>query len=246
MEKLMDHTLKRQLDEQKQETTALREQMAEMTSMMHQLITTPEATQPHQVQHNTDSVVNNGPVLNQNIQINVFGKESTEHVTRRRVNDLLLPLLAYSAPDAAVQALLQAALLIYSDAEHPENITCYLPNKKRKEALVYSSMGWEVQPISLVLPPMMQSSVDLLFDKQPVTGLGDTPEDADMDACGRILKELQAFEKDPTKARQVAGPEGTLKAVLVRNKEQLARVLKKLPIPGTKNDVVPEVPELPE
>jgi hypothetical protein len=49
-----------------------------------------------------------------------------------------------------------SAVLVYSD---PENLTAYLPNKRTN--------GWEVQPASLVLPPMAQKNVNTLFDRQP-------------------------------------------------------------------------------
>lgn len=168
-----------------------------------------------------------------NIQINVFGRENLDHVTRGQIYEIIEPLKLRSLPDAAVQAVLSAAMLAYSDPEHPENLTCYLPNKKTKDVLVHGGAGWEVKPVQLVLPPMMQRSVDLLFDRQPISGVDGTPEDADNEACASIMKELQEFEKDPKKARQVAGPDGTLRVVLVRNKDQLARILEKLPVAGT-------------
>ncbi|MEL0212665.1 MAG: hypothetical protein VW891_19135, partial [Novosphingobium sp.] len=119
---------------------------------------------------------------------------------------------------AAHAAVLKTAMLVYSDPDHPENLTAYLPNKKTNDVLVRTSRrgtsGWEVQPASLVLPPMAQKSVDTLFDRQPY-------EDADEYAP--LMKELADNEK-----RYVEGAE--LRPILVRNKALLARVLETLPL----------------
>ena len=259
MEKLMTFTMQRQIAELKAQTAKQAEehakqaeehskQMAEIAAMMKQMMSGQLTTLPEQkeaptaeqtlVQAQDQGVgINNGVVVQNtnNITFNIFGAENIDHVTRARIAEILAPLKQFSASDAAIQALLQTALLIYSDPEHPENITCYMPNKKTKEALVYKDAGWEVQPVSLVLPPIMQKSVDLLFDKQPIEGVGDTPVGTDMDACGDILKVLQEFEKDPKRAKQIAGTDGSLRAVLIRNKGQLARILEKPPEPGTTN-----------
>jgi 23S rRNA A2030 N6-methylase RlmJ len=105
-------------------------------------------------------------------------------------------------------------MLVYSDPDHPENLTAYLPNKKTNDVLVHAEAGWEVQPASLVLPPMAQKSVDTLFDHQPY-------EDAD--DYGPLMKELAENEK-----RYAAGSE--LRPILVRNKDLLARALETLPV----------------
>lgn len=160
--------------------------------------------------------------------INVFGQERLDHITQSQIHQILTGVRAYSLFDAAIQAVLQAAMLAYSDPEHPENLTCYLPNKKTKDALVHGGTGWEIQPVQLVLPPMMQKSIDLLFHRQPLEGL----ERDELEACGKTLKELETCEQDPLKARQLAGPDGALRAVLIRNKDQLARILAKLPVAG--------------
>ena len=153
------------------------------------------------------------------VNINVFGKEGLDHVTIARIKAILDESLARPAlPEAASAAVLKTAMLVYSDPGHPENLTCYLPNKKTNDVLVHASRNgttaWEVQPASLVLPPMAQKSVDTLFDRQPY-------EDAD--EYGPLMKELAENE-----ARYVAGHE--LRPVLVRNKDLLARALESLPV----------------
>ena len=37
----------------------------------------------------------------------------------------------------ALTAMLKAATMVYSDPAHPENLMCYLPNKKQDSALVH-------------------------------------------------------------------------------------------------------------
>ena len=159
-------------------------------------------------------------VDNRKVVINVFGQEGLAHVTADRIKAILDESLQVPALPAAVDtAILKTALLVYSDPDRPENLTCYLPNKKTNDALVHMSRpdgttGWEVQPTTLVLPPMAQKSVDSLFDHQPF-------ENADQYAP--LMKELQANEQ-----RYTAG--GDLRPVLVRNKDLLQRALAALPV----------------
>jgi hypothetical protein len=55
-------------------------------------------------------------------------------------------------------------MLVFSEAAHPEDITCFLPSKKGDDALVH---GWEVQPVGLVLSPMAAQGIETLFKHQP-------------------------------------------------------------------------------
>ena len=144
------------------------------------------------------------------ITINVFGQEGVAHATMGRIKTILDESLKIAAlPEAARSALLQTAQLIYSDPAHPENLTCFLPNKKTDDALVHGASGWEVHPVSQVLPPMAKRSVDTLFDQQPY----DNAED-----YGGIMKELTGTEA------KNAGGEG-LRPLLVRNKAALLAAL---------------------
>ena len=222
MEKLYEHTLKKQAAE-----------ISELKAMMTQLLAQGrgdnaitggevgvQATgdQAHIAVDNSKKVVN----------INVFGKEGLDHVTMERIKGILDDSLRLTAPgtaapqieQAADTAVLKAALLVYSDPDIPENLTCYRPNKKLNDALVHVSRNgaavWEVQPTKLVLPGMAQKSIDALFDNQPY-------EDADQYAP--LMTELRDNE-----ARYAAG--GELRPVLVRNKDLLQRALKALPTAG--------------
>jgi hypothetical protein len=155
------------------------------------------------------------------ININVFGKEGLDHITAERVKAILDESIsrfpsAPALPAAASAAVLKTAMLAYSDPEHPENLTCYLPNKKTNDALVHGEEGWEVQPTTLVLPPMAQKSVDALFDNQPF-------EEAE--TYEGLMLELRDNEE-----RYTAG--GELRPILVRNKDLLARALESLPVAG--------------
>ena len=158
---------------------------------------------------------------NRRVTINVHGQESVAHLTEAKVKTLLDDALRMpELPQAASQAVLKAAMLVYSDPEHPENLTAYLPNKKGDKALVHvargGTSGWEVQPTTLVLPPMARKSVDALFTKQPYEDAAD---------YSPLLKELAENE-----TRYTAG--GELRPILVRNKALLLRALGALPLAG--------------
>jgi hypothetical protein len=224
MEILYEHTIRRQ----ETRIAALERQNAEILGMMRQLVVqTAAPAGGAQVSgeiavHNRDGTV---AVDNsrKEIHIHIHGQEGLDHITPARIKAILDETLGGAGAgveQAAQAAVLKTAMLVYSDPEHPENLTAYLPNKKTNDVLVRTSregaIGWEVKPASLVLPPMAQKSVDTLFDRQPY-------EEAE--GYGPLMKELADNEK-----RYAAGTE--LRPILVRNKVLLARVLKALPLAG--------------
>ncbi len=143
-----------------------------------------------------------------NITIKVFGRESQDHITVAQIKEVLdRSLRAPGIPTAIKDAILQVAMLVYSDASHPENITAYLPNKKTDDVLVHGENGWEVRPARLVLRPMAETTIDALFDKQP-------HENAER--YSPLMQELRSNEQKYS--------EGTeLRPLLVRNKDLLTR-----------------------
>ncbi len=204
MEVLYRHTARRQ----QEENAALRAQVAALAQDV-------EALSAAVRKGGLATVVGDHAVVAGNITvINVFGSEGTAHVTPGRVREVLDESLRLPAlPAAAAQAVIQAALLIYSDPEHPENLTCYLPNQREGNALVHKAGGWEICPLRIVAPPMARRGVDLLFDNQPF-------ENAD--EYGPLLKELRENE-----ARYTSGAE--MRTILVKNKALLQRALESLP-----------------
>lgn len=231
MEVLYEHTIRRQaaqLEAQQAQIT----QMMGMMRRMEGMLAAVQGGGGQQAAAGEVAIQNHDQgqvaVDNRKISINVFGKEGLDHVTMARIKAILDESLSRPAlPEAAQAAVLKTAMLVYSDPDHPENLTAYLPNKKTNDVLVHLSRdgtdGWEVQPASLVLPPMAQKSVDTLFDRQPY-------ENAD--EYGPLMKELAENEK-----RYAAGSE--LRPVLVRNKDLLARALESLPVAGRSTDTLP-------
>ncbi|MBL4702379.1 MAG: hypothetical protein JKX85_14100 [Phycisphaeraceae bacterium] len=139
----------------------------------------------------------------QNTAVNVFGQEKLDHINTEKIRLVLDESLASLAiPDAAQTAALKTAQLIYSDPEHLENVTCFLPNKTMQEVLVYTGEGWDIQPVQLVLPVMALKAVDTLFNLQP--------REEDVDTYGPIMIELREKERKYAKGCQ-------LRAILVRN-----------------------------
>lgn len=207
MEYLYEHTIRRQEARLVALETLVEQQAGAMATMRGTLVPAKDKT----------GVVINNVNVDARTFINVFGKERTDHVTPARIREVLEDSLHTntSAIDvAANMAVLKTAMLVYSDPDHPENLTCYLPNKKTGEVLVHGEGGWEIQPCPLVLSPMAQTCIDTLFEKQPY-------EDAT--AFGPLMQELRDNE-----TRYAAGDK--LKPVLVRNKDLLQRVLQSLPM----------------
>ena len=215
MERLYEHTLKKQVADLQAQNAKQGAQITEILTLLRQQraggTNTQQAGEIALQAGDYAQVDNSKKVVN----INVFGQERLDHVTAERIKAILDECLQRPAlPQAADEAVLKAAMLVYSDPERPENLTAYLPNKKTNSALVHMSTGWEVQPTKLVLPPMALRSLDTIFGQQPHT-----------DEYAPLLKELQQNE-----ARFVAGEE--LRPLLVRNKDLLARVLATLPVAG--------------
>ena len=212
MERLYEHMIRKQ----SAEIADLKAQNVEILALLRQ--GAPTATSMLQagevaIQAGDNAQVDNSKKI---ININVFGQEKLDHVTAERIRSILDECLRRPAlPIAADEAVLKTAMLVYSDPSRPENLTAYLPNKKTKDALVHTEAGWEIQPTTLVLPPMAQKSFDALFGKQPHE-----------DEYAPLLKELQQNE-----ARFAAGE--ALQPILVRNKDLLARALKTLPLVET-------------
>jgi DNA-directed RNA polymerase subunit RPC12/RpoP len=169
-------------------------------------------------------------INNVNINISIFGQENLGRITKPQVVDLLRGLgpVGENVKAIAEKAIIQAAMLIFSDPAHPEDITCYLPNKKGDDALVHSESGWEVQPVGLVISPMAAQSIEVLFKHQPAPDQHTPENDVKwmMEECGNILRYIQKHEGDMTNDP----PRGELRGILIRNKEILQQVLAKLPM----------------
>ena len=219
MEALYEHTIHRQAALLKAQQVQLSDVTSQLIELRQLVVGGIGSTAAGEVAINGEgNVVDN---RKQNIIINVFGQEGLDHATTARIRAILDESLTRPAlGEAAQTAILRTAMLVYSDPDHPENLTAYLPNKKTQDVLVHADRGgtpcWEVQPSSLVLPPMAKKSVDTIFNRQPY-------EDAD--EYGPLMKELSDNEK-----RYVTGVD--LRPILVRNKDLLARALKSIPLAG--------------
>jgi hypothetical protein len=219
MERLYEHTLRKQVNDLQAQNTEMLGRISHLTTLVEQHLAQNPLASASSLQAGELAIQGDHAQVDNSkkVVVNFFGQERIDHVTLEKIKAILDESLRVPAlPAAADTAVLRTAMLVYSDPSRPENLTCYLPNKKTGSALVHTKAGWEVQPTTLVLPPMAQKSFDTLFDKQPY-------EDAD--AYVPLLKELQQNE-----ARYAAGEE--LRPILVRNKDLLARALKTLPLAG--------------
>ena len=220
MEKLYEHTLQKQLEEQQKQIAEMAEMMKRMEARhMSQLVphsssdvsaAAAAAVTVSQINQTAQTITNIG-----SIQFNIFGKEDTKHIGQTEVKALLDDVLSSTQDptQGAIAAFLKAAMLVYSDPGHPENLTCYLPNSKKDDVLVHVGEGWTVQPYKVVLPPMATKSLDTLFEKQPFV---------DADKYGDLMKALVANEQAYKEGKE-------MRTVLVRNKALLEKALGALP-----------------
>lgn len=151
--------------------------------------------------------VNNGTVV-----LNIFGQENTDHITRDDIRSLLTEVMTAANRDIA--AVVRMAMMIYSDPTKPENITCYMPNRREASAMVYGTEGWEMRPVSMVMPPMINRSLDVLFAKQPLAGK--------IEPFVPILRDLMAGEESGELASRLLGAGSELRVLLSRNKTFIA------------------------
>lgn len=220
MELLYEHTLREQEAEMKkvkEENALMKFQLRRLECKMQQLeVYSQQGCQGYS--SDKPAMVNTaflGPVVNNTtIVINNFGQENSDHIGPTEVKQLLDRTLecVKNPTQAALTAMLAAATLIYSDPEHPENLTCYLPNKKTDDVMVHGKRGWEIKPYTMVLPPMVAKSLDTVFAHQPF-------EDASK--YGELMKALKENEEAYQQGKE-------MKTILVRNKALLDEALSKV------------------
>ena len=158
--------------------------------------------------------------IHNNVTINVFGSESWQHIGSHQIKALLdctMPMtdLVHTAPreQDVANFFKQTAMLIYSDTDHPENLTAYIPQHagKQDQVMVYRGdvRNWEVVPLAQVTPPMTKNTLDLLQVRQPC------------DSGVRDVRDYSAFLRHvfDQQDRWVDGKE--LRAVLIKNGEIL-------------------------
>lgn len=219
MQLLYEHTLKKQLEQQIQKNEAQEARLRLLEERLSRVSMAQPAggrrPPPLANSHLSIGTINQANTFNNTININFFGGEDTSHVTPQNIRALLdgITQSHKSSMQAALSALLETATMIYSDPSHPENLTCYLPNKTKDDVMVHREAGWEIQPYSLVLPPMVSKSIETLFANQPF-------ENAER--YGDLMIALRDNEEAFQKGKQ-------MRTILVRSKSLLERALGALP-----------------
>ena len=192
MEKLYEHTVQKQIDDLKAQVHALTIGAATASVQAAAGLSTVPATAT--TLNNTlgaGATFIGRDQVNNNVTINIFGAEDTSYMRRPEVKAILDRALRVSPTDpqqAVRHALTQIGYSVYSNTEHPENITCYIPNKKREEVLVHTGERWELRPSSEVTPDMYVNSMNILFNQQPFE---------DVAKYGQLMTEARDREHDP-------------------------------------------------
>lgn len=203
MEKLYEHVVQRHNSE-----------IADQAAQIAELKTQVQALMKSSISTNSIGTVNNvGRDQNiNNFTINVFGSENVGYLGRPQIKAVLDQALSTSSDPwtAAKLALTQIGYQVYSNPEHPENMTCYLPNKKRDEAMVHMGDTWMIRPCAEITPVMYSRSMDIMFQQQPFE---DAPK------YGDLMLEARDREKDPAFAREI---KQNYRAILVENKTKMA------------------------
>ena len=185
---------------------------------------------------NIQNITNNQTfVFNTNIiNINIFGEENTKVLSVLKLRSIVdsvqkaYPLLMIADGDkvpfnhvdvvkASLRVLIESAMIIYSNPDHPENITCYTPNKVADMAMVHAENGWELVSQDLVIPKMASVTLDAILDSQPTIyedGCGDLIGVSDYEPAMKAVRDLV---NDFNRTGSMSG----FKKILVKNRDLL-------------------------
>lgn len=202
MEKLYEHTLKQRLAEQELQMQKMQEQLDRLESA---------AAAPAVAFASGVNIMHADHVHN-NMTINIFGSEDVSYLGRTEIRAILDKALRVSPSDpmkAAKHALTEIGYKVYSNPLHPENITCYVPNKRHEDVLIHTGERWELRPGAEITPEMYVRSMEIMFGQQPF-------ENAER--YGPLMIEAREREHDPTFAGAMHKGYRTL---LVENKAKL-------------------------
>lgn len=149
----------------------------------------------------TGGTVNQKVDQRMQIQLNVFGQETFDHISQEEMAHTLIEAsreLSKIGPGdasknyvhlhAAASALQNIMGMIYANRRAPRNATCYLKNKKGTTVEVHGLKGWEKKPLGIVGPIMKQRAMDAAFDRQPRAGVA-------ADRCAAILSVIRGNEE---------------------------------------------------
>lgn len=236
MERLYDHFEKKRDEKVQNLERKLERVLEEMKTLKGEERKTVPASLASAVTEaaRTANVIAKNAVVDQStkININIFGREDTSHISHKEVLDILQKLgpLGSDLDTPSKRAITSMTMRIFSDPKHPENLTCFMPNKKGKDALVHGESGWEMMPLSLALSPMATKSVDALFAKQPWPGQDGIDADAKIEISTKILGHIKKNEGDIVSS--VSAPGSELRTIPIRNRDLLEKALMKLPTAG--------------
>ena len=191
MEILYEHIIKKQ-----------QEQITQLTTLVENLATR-ENQQTKEiksvvVQGNYNSTIQTHLEQHNTFNINAFGQENVDHInymTIYRILNEIQPRL--EVQEAAKAVLLEVLSQIYGNSEHPENFSCYLPNKRTDDTMVHGAKGWEIRTFQRTCQPMIKKGLDVLFEfgNQPLPDKPGCENMKPFDKFEKIYKTLGESEK---------------------------------------------------
>jgi hypothetical protein len=178
--------------------------------------------------------VNHGTVVNGNVDnsvkivLNVWGRESYDHITPDRTREIVRALRTQmGGEDAEVAAVARAvagAMAREIWVENPANRVAYLPNVKGDRARVRTARGWEERASRDVEEAMHKTTVYVTSKKQPMATARDlklmTPllEAMDKGPVARAGMRAALIEMRPERA--LRGPREGLETLGARASER--------------------------
>jgi hypothetical protein len=190
LDKLAEHTERRQIQELQAQLATQGVQLARVTEMLEKgMQLTPTQVQGTSIQANT--IIG---TQHNNYTLNLFGQESVKHLTAERIR-AILATAAQSLPkgsgrrlkdnetheppvlkavETASRAVLQALIAeVYANTSCPENLTAYIPNKKEDQVMIWAKPTaetepcWQLRPLEQLVPTIQDKVLDALNDNQP-------------------------------------------------------------------------------
>lgn len=198
LDTLYKHTLQKQLEEQRAETAAIMEKLAVQTKQLDKLqvaekrlagLLASTGLPPRQPE--TQAAAQQNATVN----LNLHGLENLDHLDPPRVAAILHgcaaslpPITGFRLPEGekhspevqkAVGAASREVLRIlltetYANPDRPENLTMYVPNKKEKQVMCYTTGAtagsepmWRLLTLETITPMVQKKVLDRLNANQP-------------------------------------------------------------------------------
>ena len=99
-----------------------------------------------------------------------FGGEQLDHITDGQMRAIFSNMQGNMLVETAQIIILRVAALVFNDANHPENRTCFAMDIQSSFAKVNTKYGWVSRPVNAVLVMVAITAVGVILKKKNIFG----------------------------------------------------------------------------